>query len=71
MWDVELMEKIGNAVGAETRSVGVHMVLSPVLGIGREPRRGRVQETFSEDAYLATRNGVAVINGNRSKIRIE
>ncbi|WP_145957601.1 glycoside hydrolase family 3 N-terminal domain-containing protein [Labilibaculum antarcticum] len=63
MWDVELMEKIGNAVGAETRSVGVHMVLSPVLGIGREPRWGRVQETYGEDAYLAARNGVAYING--------
>lgn len=47
------------------------MVLSPVLGIGRELRRGRVQETFSEDAYLAARNGVAVINGSRSKIRIK
>lgn len=63
MWDVELMEKIGRAVAAETRSVGVHMVLSPVLGIGREPRWGRVQETYSEDAYLAARNGVAYIKG--------
>lgn len=63
MWDVELMEKIGKAIGAETRSVGVHMVLSPVLGIGREPRWGRVQETYSEDAYLAARNGVAIITG--------
>lgn len=63
MWDVHLMEKIGKAVAAETRSVGVHMVLSPVLGIGREPRWGRVQETYSEDAYLAARNGVAYING--------
>ncbi|WP_063850587.1 glycoside hydrolase family 3 N-terminal domain-containing protein [Flammeovirga sp. SJP92] len=63
MWDVELMEKIGHAVGRETRSVGVHMVLSPVLGIGREPRWGRVQETYGEDPYLAARNGVAIIKG--------
>lgn len=63
MWDIELMEKIGKAIGAETRSVGVHMVLSPVLGIGREPRWGRVQETYSEDPYLAARNGVAFIKG--------
>ncbi|WP_282080329.1 glycoside hydrolase family 3 N-terminal domain-containing protein [Aquimarina algiphila] len=63
MWDVELMEKIGRAIGAEARSVGVHMVLSPVLGIGREPRWGRVQETFGEDSYLAARNGVAIIQG--------
>lgn len=63
MWDVELMEKIGQAVAAETRSVNVHMVLGPVLGIGREPRWGRVEETYSEDPYLAARNGVAIING--------
>jgi len=63
MWDVELMEKIGKAVGAETRSVGVHMVLAPVLGLGREPRWGRVQETYSEDAYLAAQNGVGYIKG--------
>ncbi|WP_082026700.1 glycoside hydrolase family 3 N-terminal domain-containing protein [Flammeovirga sp. OC4] len=63
MWDTLLMDKIGHAVARETRSVGVHMVLSPVLGIGREPRWGRVQETFGEDPYLAARNGVAVIKG--------
>ena len=63
MWDVELMEKIGNAIGGEARSVGVTMVLSPVLGIGREPRWGRIQETYGEDPYLAARNGVAIIKG--------
>jgi len=63
MWDVNLMKKIGKAVAGETRSVGVHMVLSPVLGIGREPRWGRVQETYGEDPYLAARTGVAFIKG--------
>ncbi len=63
MWDVDLNEKIGNAIGSETRSVGVHMVLAPVLGISREPRWGRVQETYGEDAYLAARNGVAMVKG--------
>lgn len=63
MWDVDLMEKVGKVIGTETRSVNVHMVLGPVLGIGREPRWGRVQETYGEDAYLAARNGVAIIKG--------
>ncbi|MBV6655234.1 MAG: glycoside hydrolase family 3 C-terminal domain-containing protein, partial [Mameliella sp.] len=63
MWDTELMERIGKAVGSEARSVGVHMVLAPVLGIGREPRWGRVQETYGEDPYLAARSGVGYING--------
>ena len=63
MWDVALMNKIGNAIAAESRSVGVTMVLAPTLGIGREPRWGRVQETYGEDAYHAARNAVAIIQG--------
>ncbi|MCU4177038.1 glycoside hydrolase family 3 N-terminal domain-containing protein [Carboxylicivirga sp. N1Y90] len=63
MWDADLMERIGKAVGKETRSVGVHMVLAPVLGIGREPRWGRVQETYGEDPFLAARSGVGYIKG--------
>ncbi len=63
MWDIGLMEKIGDTVASEARSVGVHMVLSPVLGLAREPRWGRVQETYGEDPYLAAHNGVAFIKG--------
>ncbi len=63
MWDVDLMHKIGNTIGAEARSVGVSMVLAPTLGIGREPRWGRVQETYGEDPYHAARNAVAIIKG--------
>ena len=62
-WDVALIEKIGKVIGTETRSSGVHFGLSPVLGIGREPRWGRIQETFGEDPYLAARSGVAMIKG--------
>ncbi len=63
MWDTALMRKIGHAVAAEARSVGVNMVLAPTLGIGREPRWGRVQETYGEDAFLTARNAVAIIKG--------
>ncbi|TRX60062.1 hypothetical protein FNH22_08410 [Fulvivirga sp. M361] len=62
-WDVELIEKIGKVIGTEARSVGVHLGLSPVLGLGREPRWGRIQETFGEDPYLAARSGVAMVKG--------
>ncbi|UII74773.1 glycoside hydrolase family 3 C-terminal domain-containing protein [Flagellimonas sp. HMM57] len=63
MWDVEAMEKIGKVIGSEARSVGVHLALAPTLGLGREPRWGRVQETYGEDPYLAARKGVAIIKG--------
>ena len=62
-WDIELMNKVGRAIGTEARAHGVHYGLGPVLGVGREPRWGRVAETFSEDAYLASEIGLAMISG--------
>ena len=62
-WDKELMKKVGQVIGTEGRAHGVHYGLGPVLGIGREPRWGRVAETFSEDTYLAGEIGLAMIIG--------
>jgi len=62
-WDTDIMKKVGQVIGAEGRAHGVHYGLGPVLGIGREPRWGRVAETFSEDTYLASEIGVAMITG--------
>lgn len=62
-WDTELMKKVGIVIGTEARAHGVHFGLGPVLGVGREPRWGRVAETFSEDAYLASEIGLAMIIG--------
>ncbi|AOW11229.1 hypothetical protein EM308_03110 [Flavobacterium gilvum] len=61
-----LMEEIANAIGKETHSYGVRQLLTPVLDLGREPRHGRVEETFGEDPYLASRMGVAFIRGVQS-----
>jgi beta-glucosidase len=62
-WDTALMNKVGTVIGTEARAHGVHFGLGPVLGVGREPRWGRVAETFSEDAYLASEIGLAMITG--------
>ena len=61
-----LMEEVANVIGKETRSFGVRQLLSPVLDLGREPRHGRVEETFGEDPFLAARMGVAYIRGVQS-----
>ncbi|GJM63312.1 glycoside hydrolase family 3 N-terminal domain-containing protein [Persicobacter diffluens] len=63
MWDDAMVEEVGKVVGTEARSVGVHLLLAPTLGIGREPRWGRVEETYGEDPYLAAQNGVAYVKG--------
>lgn len=61
-----LMEEVANVIGKETRSFGVRQLLSPVLDLGREPRHGRVEETYGEDPFLAARMGVAFIRGVQS-----
>jgi len=63
MWDPELVYKIGHAIAEEARSVGVHMLLSPVLGLSRELRWGRVQELYGEDTYLVEKNGCSMVSG--------
>ncbi|RVT75286.1 glycoside hydrolase family 3 protein [Flavobacterium sufflavum] len=62
-WDTNLMGKIGQVIGTEARAHGVHFGLGPNLDLGREPRWGRVAETFGEDAYLNSEIGLAMIKG--------
>ena len=66
-WDVELMEQVGKALGAETRGMGCDILLGPCVNIVRDPRGGRNFETFSEDPYLAGRTAIAYIQGVQSQ----
>ena len=42
---------------------GAHQGLAPVLDVCRDPRWGRLEETFGEDPYLVSRMGVAFVRG--------
>ncbi|RFM28501.1 glycoside hydrolase family 3 N-terminal domain-containing protein [Deminuibacter soli] len=63
MWDTALVYKAGRTIATETRAHGVDMILGPVLDLARDPRWGRVEETYGEDPYLNARNGVAMVKG--------
>ncbi|MFO7657204.1 MAG: glycoside hydrolase family 3 N-terminal domain-containing protein [Bacteroidales bacterium] len=54
-WNPELFEEVYSVVANEMRSRGTHHALTPVIDVCREPRWGRVEETYGEDPYL---NGV-------------
>ncbi len=54
-WDPVLFEEIYSVIANEMRSRGTHHALSPVIDVCREPRWGRVEETYGEDPYL---NGI-------------
>jgi beta-glucosidase len=62
-WDTVLLEKIFSAAALEARTRGSQQVLSPVIDLGRDPRWGRIEETYSEDPYLVSRLGMAAIFG--------
>ena len=64
-FDPDLVHEIGEAIGAEARSLGVHEILAPNLDVAREPRWGRIEETFGEDTYLSSRMAAAIISGEQ------
>jgi beta-glucosidase len=59
----ELVRQIYTATAHEARTRGVHQALTPVVDVARDPRWGRVEETFGEDPYLVARLGVAAVQG--------
>lgn len=62
-----LVESIFTATALEARSRGAHQALTPVVDVAREPRWGRVEETYGEDPYLVSRLGIAAVRGFQGK----
>ena len=59
----ELIQKIYSNIAEDARSRGVHQALTPVVDVARDPRWGRVEETFGEDPYLVSQLGIAAVKG--------
>jgi beta-glucosidase len=59
----KLIEEIYTAIAEATRCRGAHQALTPVVDVARDPRWGRVEETFGEDPYLVAQMGIAAVNG--------
>ena len=62
-FDRELIERIYTVAAREMRAWGITQVFAPNLDLGREPRFGRVEETYSEDPYLTSQIGFAAVRG--------
>ncbi|PYS89617.1 MAG: glycosyl hydrolase [Acidobacteria bacterium] len=59
-WNKELVGEIGRITAIESRALGYTNVYSPTLDVPRDPRWGRVEDTYGEDPYLVSRMGVAM-----------
>ena len=59
----ELAEAMGQEIRRQMRASGAHQGLAPVLDIYRDPRWGRVEETFGEDTSLVARFGASYVRG--------
>jgi len=62
-FDPELVESIFTKTAFEARSRGAHQALTPVVDVARDPRWGRVEETYGEDPFLVSRLGIAAVRG--------
>ncbi len=62
-WEPELVNKMTRVTREKMMAVGVRQGLSPVLDVVRDPRWGRVEETFGEDPYLIAKMGIAYVKG--------
>lgn len=66
-WDVELIERVGEALGTETAIENVAVLLGPGVNIKRSPLCGRNFEYLSEDPIVSGVLGAAIVRGIQSK----
>jgi beta-glucosidase len=58
-----LIEAMTRVIRAQMLAVGARQTLAPVLDVARDPRWGRLEETFGEDPWLIAQMGVAYVRG--------
>ncbi len=61
-WQPELTGAMAEVIRHQMKTVGAHQGLSPLLDVVRDPRWGRVEETFGEDPYLVSLMGVYYVH---------
>ena len=59
----ELAKKMTEQIRKQMLAIGARQGLAPVLDVGRDPRWGRIEETFGEDPLLVSQFGKAYIQG--------
>ncbi|MDO8143606.1 glycoside hydrolase family 3 N-terminal domain-containing protein [Isoptericola sp. 178] len=66
-WDRDVVRRVGEALGVETRAHDVGVLLGPGVNMKRSPLCGRNFEYFSEDPHLAGELAADLVDGIQSQ----
>ncbi|MCB0622295.1 MAG: glycoside hydrolase family 3 protein, partial [Saprospiraceae bacterium] len=66
-WNVDLLHEVGEALGVESQSFDVQILLGPGINMKRSPLAGRNFEYYSEDPALAGQLATAFVQGVQSQ----
>ncbi|MCF2531125.1 beta-glucosidase family protein [Yinghuangia soli] len=67
-WEPEIVEQMGRTIGRQMVALGVRQALSPLADVARDPRWGRVEETYGEDPYLVGNMATAFVRGLQNAV---
>jgi len=59
----DTVREMGDIIRNQMLATGFRRALSPVMDVGRDPRWGRIGETYGEDPTLASAMSVAFVSG--------
>jgi beta-glucosidase len=62
-WNPDLVRACARAAAGEAAGCGVNWTFAPMIDVARDPRWGRIAESFGEDPFLTSKLGVAAVRG--------
>ncbi len=62
-WNPELVRQCARMAAIEASATGVNWTFAPMIDVSRDPRWGRIAESFGEDPYLTSVLGAAMVQG--------
>ncbi len=65
-WNPALVKQVAEVIRTQMLAVGARHALAPVLDVARDPRWGRVEETYGEEPVLTGTIGTAYVQGLQS-----
>jgi beta-glucosidase len=62
-WNPGLVAECARVAAREAATAGINWTFAPMIDIARDPRWGRIAESFGEDVVLASRLAAAMVHG--------